>query len=335
MKKTLFKGVASLAFLLFSLIALAYLTHQPQQVALDSRADFNFQTIEQLEQWIDQEPLRHPKLKASAQSEIYWADTTNKVKTPYSLVYIHGFSASKDEGAPVHRKIADSLGMNLFLCRLPAHGLNDKDAFTKLRANDMIATAAQAIEAGHLIGEKVIVMGTSTGGTLALIQAAQRDDIEALVLYAPLIDFYDSRMDVFSLPHGLSIAEQVVGGQYVLGSEQSAEETAIWYQDYHIEGLESLAALVQNSMNASLFNRINQPTFLGYYYKNENEQDKTVSVAAMKVMFSQISTESSLKKEVAYPNAGAHVICSDLKSASVEEVYLDTIEFLNQIIANE
>lgn len=335
MKKFFIRSAVSFTLLVGLVVILAYLTHQPQVVNLRAVSSQHFESIEAVEKWISEEPLRHPKLKSSAQMEIYWADSTKKEKTPYSLVYIHGFSASKDEGAPVHRRIADSLGMNLFLCRLPAHGLNDRDAFTKLEANDMIATAAEAIDIGKLIGNEVVVMGTSTGGTLSLIQASLRNDIAALVLYAPLIDFFDNRMQIFGFPHGLKIAEQVVGGQYVLGQKQTEQESAIWYQDYHIKGLESLAALVQASMTPELFSTISEPLFLGYYYKNEAEQDPTVSVAAMQQMYAKVSTEESQKTNIAYPDAGAHVICSDLKSKSVELIISDTINFLRKILDND
>jgi esterase/lipase len=331
MKKIVKSGLTALFLLITISIAVAYLTDQPHLVNLSATYDTTFNTIADVEKWIDEEPLRYPKLKSSAQSEIVWADTSNRVKTPYSIVYIHGFSASKDEGNPVHRNIAKELGMNLYLCRLPQHGLNDTNAFLKLEANDMIATAAQAVDIGKLLGEKVILMGTSTGGTLSLIQAAQRDDIEALILYSPLIDFFDDRTEVFSLPHGTSLAKQILGDDYVRGSKQTELESAIWYQDYNIEGLESLANLVEKGLSPELFAKIKQPLFLGYYYKDEEHQDKTVSVAAMLKMFDQIGTPTQQKIKKVYPESGAHVICSDLKSSSVDEVITDTISFIKSL----
>lgn len=49
-----------------------------------------------LEQYVQQQESKHP-IKKDNQAEIVWYDTTKKAKTPYSIVYLHGFSASKTE----------------------------------------------------------------------------------------------------------------------------------------------------------------------------------------------------------------------------------------------
>jgi hypothetical protein len=87
-------------------------------------------------------------------------------------------------------------------------------------------------------------------------------------------------------------------------------------------------------MHTDTFSKVDEPVFLGYYYKNEEEQDQTVSVEAMLQMYEQLSTPDSLKQAVAYPDAGAHVICSDLKSQSVLKVLDDTRKFLQRIVRN-
>ena len=43
-----------------------------------------------------------------------------------------------------------------------------------------------------------------------------------------------------------------------------------------------------------------------YYYKDEVHQDSVVSVAAMKKMFEELGTSSSMKRAVDLPNAGNH-----------------------------
>jgi hypothetical protein len=46
------------------------------------------------------------KLKPDNQARIVWANDSSKSKTEYTVVYLHGFSASQEEGNPVHRNIA-------------------------------------------------------------------------------------------------------------------------------------------------------------------------------------------------------------------------------------
>lgn len=325
-KKSLFLRIS--AALMVLVFCLYYFTGYKAATNLNSSYQMEFKTIEDVEKWILTES-QFPKLKPEAAPEVLWADSSKKEKTPYSLVYIHGFSASKEEGNPVHRAVADSLGMNAFFCRLPAHGLNDIDAFKSLTANDMIATAEQAIQIGKILGEKVIVMGTSTGGTLALIEAAKDSSIAAVVLYSPLIDFFDNRLAILTYPHGIKVAEQIIGDEYMRSPpSENPLENAIWYNEYHIKGLESLAMLVDGSMKPELFAQVNQPVFLAYYYKDEENQDKTVSVAAMLEMFDQLQTPEGKKIKKAYPNSGNHVIGSNLRSASVAEIISDTIAFI-------
>src|SRR5687767_3811109 len=64
------------------------------------------------------------KLKPDNEARIIWADNTKKEKTPFSIVYLHGFSASQGEGEPVHRDIAKHFGYNLYLPRLAEHGID-------------------------------------------------------------------------------------------------------------------------------------------------------------------------------------------------------------------
>ena len=67
-------------------------------------------------------------IKPNNEARFVWADST-KGKTPYSMVYLHGFSASEHEGYPVHETIAKKYGMNMFLSRLSHHGTEGVQSF--------------------------------------------------------------------------------------------------------------------------------------------------------------------------------------------------------------
>ena len=54
-------------------------------------------------------------IKPDNEARIIWADSVRK--TDYSLVYLHGFSASPMEGNPIHFETAERYGMNLYLHR--------------------------------------------------------------------------------------------------------------------------------------------------------------------------------------------------------------------------
>ena len=46
------------------------------------------------------------KLKPDNEARIIWANDSLKQKTDYAIVYLHGFTASQEEGNPVHKNIA-------------------------------------------------------------------------------------------------------------------------------------------------------------------------------------------------------------------------------------
>ena len=106
------------------------------------------------------------KIKANNEAKIIWADSSHQV-TEYAIVYLHGFSASQMEGDPVHRNIAKQFNCNLYLARLAEHGLTGSDAMLNLTAENLWVSAKEAYAIGKKIGKKVILMSTSTGGTLS------------------------------------------------------------------------------------------------------------------------------------------------------------------------
>jgi hypothetical protein len=71
--------------------------------------------LEELDSFIAEKEASLP-VKEGNESRIVWADSS-KTKTPISVVYLHGWSASAVEGDPVHRQIAQDLGANLYLPR--------------------------------------------------------------------------------------------------------------------------------------------------------------------------------------------------------------------------
>ena len=79
--------------------------------------------LSELQSYVDLREDTVIGLKPGNEAYIVWADSMNKHKTPYSIVYIHGFGASPMEGDPVHRFLAAHFGANLFVTRLPDHGI--------------------------------------------------------------------------------------------------------------------------------------------------------------------------------------------------------------------
>ncbi|WKN42043.1 alpha/beta hydrolase [Tunicatimonas pelagia] len=283
-----------------------------------------------LEQEINRAESQNELVKEDNEARIVWADST-KQKTPYSMVYLHGFGASQGEGAPVHTTLAKKFGCNLYLSRLKEQGIESDSAFKSMTAQNLLESAKQAVAIGKSLGEKVIIIGTSTGGALALYIAAENPDIAGLILYSPIIAPQDENLYLLNRPWGMNLMEMMVGDDHVI-EEREGLTRQYWSRTYYIEGYAALAGLVEETMVEKTFQKVKCPVFLGYYYKNEEEQDDVVSVQAMLTMFEQLGTPSQLKRKVAFPEAGNHVISSYVRSADWQGVLQDTDEFLQEVM---
>ncbi|HEX7016642.1 MAG TPA: alpha/beta hydrolase [Cyclobacteriaceae bacterium] len=271
------------------------------------------------------------KLKPDNQARIVWADSSRS-RTPYAIVYLHGFTASPMEGDPVHRRFAEEFGCNLYLARLADHGIDTVDAMINFTTDRWWASAREALAIGKRLGDKVILMSTSTGGTMALaLAAAFPDDVYALINMSPNIAINNGAAFLLNNPWGLYIARLVKGSKY---SEWDAppERTKYWYSKYRLEAAVELEEMLESKMTPETFRKVTQPCLTLYYYKNEEQQDPEVKVSAMLDMMAQLGTPPDQKRAVAIPDANAHVLGSSLVSNDVEGVYSAMQQFAREVL---
>lgn len=284
--------------------------------------------IERLQNYVNSDQKIN-QLKPGNQSRIYWADSSHS-KTEYVILYLHGFSASPMEGDPLHKKIAEKYEMNLYTPRLAEHGLLEEDNMLNFTAEKYLLSAKEALEVAHKLGDKVIVMSTSTGSTVGLYLASdQQNDIRALICYSPNVKLYDSKAPLLIGPWGIDISRLVLGGEnHTWEAPKGADK--YWHVEYRLEALVELQRLLEGTMKPHIFNSILVPTFVGYYYRNEEEQDDVVSVEAIKSMFDQLG--SSQKSISAFPEAGGHCLPSTYFSRDVSGVYTATCKFIDEYL---
>jgi esterase/lipase len=288
--------------------------------------------INELEKFVAANEAKH-KIRPNNEARIVWANDSVKQKTAYSIVYLHGFSASQEEGNPVHRNIAKQFGCNLYLARLAEHGIDTSEQLLHLTADNYWRSALEALAIGRQLGNKVILMGTSTGGTQALqLAATYPNEVAALVLYSPNIAINDPNAWILNNPWGLQIARLVQGSNEIVSKDDRDIYKQYWSRPYRLEATVALEEMVETTMTKPTFEKIKQPTLLLYYYKDEIHQDSVVKVSAMKQMFTEIATPENTKRAVALPNTGNHVIASPIKSNDIESVQIETRKFLEEVI---
>jgi esterase/lipase len=229
---------------------------------------------------------------------------------------------------------ARHFGANLYIPRLASHGLETEDALIDMTPDALWQSAKEALMIARSLGKKVVVMGTSTGGTLALQLASYFPEyVDGLILYSPNIRINNNAAFLLSKPWGLQIGRKSNGGKYRVTNEDfDSKDCKYWYCKYRMEGTVYLQQLVEATMTKETYKRVTAPVFLGYYYKDEKNQDETVKVDAMLSMFKQLGTHQDKKVKKAFPEAGEHVIACELTSGSVDEVISETITFGEEVL---
>lgn len=319
-------------FILIVILFIVYLMGPHPAIPIYDVAMPEIPAIDKLEFFVVANEATH-KLRPDNEARIIWANDSAQQKTDYAIVYLHGFSASQEEGNPVHRNIAKQFGCNLYLARLSGHGIDTSEQLLNLTADNYWNSAKQALAIGRQLGNKVILMGTSTGGTQALqLAAAFPDDVAALVLYSPNIAINDPNAWILNNNWGLQIARLVKGGNYNITEDDRPIYKQYWNKPYRLEATVALEEMLETTMNKETFAKIKQPTLLLYYYKDEQHQDPVVKVSEMKAMFSQLSTTDSIKRAIPLPNTGDHVMASPIKSKDVESVERETKRFMEEVL---
>jgi pimeloyl-ACP methyl ester carboxylesterase len=276
----------------------------------------------------------HHHLKSDNEARIVWSDDSTKEETDYCIVYLHGFSASQKEGDPIHRNIAAEFGCNLYLSRLAEHGIDTSEQLVNLTADKYWESAKKAMAIGRKLGKKLILMGTSTGASLALQLAADfPKDVAALILLSPNISINDPFAWILNDPWGLQVARFVKHGKYMVADDDRPLYRKYWNKPYRLEAAVALEEYLETAMIRENFRDVKQPVLLLYYYKDKIHQDSVVKVSAMLEMFDELGTPADQKRKLALPNTGDHVIGSPIKSRDVAGVQKEIESFLIDVLA--
>ncbi|WP_439141080.1 alpha/beta hydrolase [Planktotalea sp.] len=244
------------------------------------------------------------------EKRVIWAGEAG-VKTPVSVLYIHGFSATSEEIRPVPDNVAEALGANLVYTRLAGHGRSG-DAMAEASAADWMHDTAEALAAARQVGEQVIVISTSTGGTL-VAAAALREDLMQNVAGAVFV----SPNFALNSPASVILTWPAVRwwGPIVAGAQRSFEtlndgHTAYWTNSYPTVALMPMAALVKAVDGLDLGQAKIPALFM------ISDQDQVVSATKNREVAEEWGGESGL--EILSMGEGddpySHVIAGDILS---------------------
>ncbi|MEQ8205203.1 MAG: alpha/beta fold hydrolase [Woeseia sp.] len=254
-----------------------------------------------------------------AEKRIRWYANLPATRTEYALVYLHGFSATRQEIAPVCELLADVLQANLFETRLTGHGLVN-DRLTDVAAEDWLADAAEALAVGQKIGQRTILIGTSTGATLAL---AMRDrfataGVDALVLLSPNFAPVDASADILTWPGGPLLAQAVVGDERSWTAANELQER-YWTTRYPLAAAVEVMRLVK-AVRSDLPMHLEQPVLTLL-----SPQDEVVDVERARLALRKITAPANEVVNIDARGANGHVFAGDILSPVNNELVVNQI----------
>jgi len=247
-------------------------------------------------------------VKPADRKGIRWHDSRQKARTPIAIVYLHGFSASRRELSPVVEHVADSLGANVFFTRFAAHGRVDGEGFRSVTPQQWIDDAREALAIGKRLGDRVIVIGTSTGAVLAMELAREAEEAHdttapaALVFVSPNYEPADWRARFIAGPLGPWLA-RTVGGPYYGFKPANAAQSELWTWHYRSEGVAALMDLVLYGQRIDV-SQITAPLLTLYTHKDD--------VVRVDLIRSRHMDFASIPKRIIdVPEATNHVLAGD------------------------
>ncbi len=269
------------------------------------------------------------------QARILWHKDKHQ-RTEYSIVYLHGFAGSYQDGFPVNTNIADTLKANIYLSRWAGHGLKPPASLNDFSAENAWESAKEALAIGQSIGNKVIIMSTSTGGTLAIKLAAEYpDSVYAIINMSPNLKDDQRGSFVLNSPWGYEIANLISFGENKKITHEKEIATQYWDTIYPSKALVDLQVLVSTTMRSEIFKKLKCPVLTLYYQENMLQEDEHVEISVYSEAYKQFSTPDSLKELVELKTPGTHFIGSNIKSKDTEVVEKEIVKFLRKTLKIE
>jgi alpha-beta hydrolase superfamily lysophospholipase len=316
----LLKWAGTLLLVLVLGVTAAVLLGPVTQVDLASR--FKSETIgADLDVWLEEQEQAFPGIVPGTEKQVIWAGAEGE-KTPTAIVYLHGFSGSSVDIKPVPDLAAEALGANLFYTRLTGHGLGGP-ALGAATPEAWIDDTAEALAIGRRLGDRVLVIATSTGGTLATMAMADPDvsqDVAGLVLISPNFRMKSTKARILDLGYAPVWAPWLMGPEYSTTPTSQAHET-YWTTSYPTSALFHVAALIRAALTIDP-TTIEVP-LLVLYSPNDQVVEQARTVSFLEDWGGPIRWEPREMTDQDDPNS--HMITGDIRSPSQSTATVATI----------
>lgn len=263
-----------------------------------------------LDVYLAQSEANYSDITPGVAKQIIWADTPG-AQTDIAIVYVHGYSATSQEIRPVPDILARNLNANLFFTRLAGHGRTGP-AMADATAGDWIEDMAEALAIGRRIGREVIVLSTSTGGTVSAIAATDpqlRDGIKGIAFISPNFQIKNKAAIILTWPLVRYWAPMLVGPERSFEPINEGQAT-YWTTRYPTVAVMPMAALVAHA-DALDYSDVSIPALFMF-------SDKDAVVSAEKTREISLRWGGEVQTELVNLQEGDdpfhHVIAGDILS---------------------
>ena len=228
--------------------------------------------------YLAEREMQFDDITPGVEKRIIWADGPG-ARTALSIVYVHGFSATSQEIRPVPDELARALGANLVYTRLTGHGRGSA-AMAEATVADWMRDMAEALEIGRRVGERVVVLSTSTGGTLAALAAQDPEmsrDVAGMIFVSPNFAINSGAAPLLTLPAARYWLRYLAGKERCF-EPRSPEQERFWTTCYPVEALLPMAAVVKAAYGAD-FSAVTIPALFRF-----SDADKVIKGDAVRAV---------------------------------------------------
>lgn len=215
------------------------------------------------------------------------------MRKKYGVIIFHGFSANLNSIENIRSKL-HPLDIPILSPVLCGHGQDSPDSLRDISWQQWIEDAEKSMKEMHNQAEKIIIIGHSMGGLLALYLASKyKNDIDSIVLAAAPIKL-NSIFAPFGSMHFLTPLLLTFGCKHNMNAKYYSEELLKQNKNYRwvpFKALKQLFKLIK--VTEKLLPEINCPVLLLQSYN-----DTIVAKDTSTYIYDNISTNSNDKQLV-------------------------------------
>ncbi|MEO1557592.1 MAG: alpha/beta fold hydrolase [Pseudomonadota bacterium] len=261
--------IAGFALWLFGPYEDATLT--PDRVTVGADLDAHFAQVE----------ARFDDITPGVEKQVIWA-TEPGTQTDWAILYVHGFSATSQEIRPVPDRLAEALGANLIFTRLAGHG-RDGAALATGSVQAWVSDLDEGLQAARRAGQRVLVVSTSTGGSLVAALAQDEtmmEGVAGLIFVSPNFGIANPVAGLLNWP-AARYWLPVLAGQTRSFEPRNADHATYWTTQYPSVAVMPMAALIKA---ANAVDHADHTIPALFWFSTEDEvvrPDITAEVAAL------------------------------------------------------